>query len=159
MAFVFRLRSKIKVAYCKFSDLESILYFWPRGSLDLIYLRQGSISRASLLDFSAFPPSALLIGSRCADHALAADLPVSIASRIQAGGPLLVLLGRRLAGLGKLAVVGRHLPRLVLLGPRRPNVSRRLAPLMAGPDPLAGVAAGFLISLARFWTTLPFFPV
>ena len=30
---------------------------------------------------------------------------------------------------------------------------------MAGPDPLAGVAAGFLISLARFWTTLPFFPV
>ena len=45
MAFVFRLRSKIKVAHCKFSDLESILYFWPRGSLDAIYLREGSIHK------------------------------------------------------------------------------------------------------------------
>ena len=48
MAFVFRLRSKIKVAHCKFSDLESILYFWPRGSLDAIYLREGSIPRTPI---------------------------------------------------------------------------------------------------------------
>ena len=56
MAFVFRLRSKIKVAHCKFSDLESILYFWPRGSLDAIYLREGSIT-ISFFDISRGFPS------------------------------------------------------------------------------------------------------
>ena len=55
MAFVFRLRSKIKVAHCKFSDLESILYFWPRGSLDAIYLREGSIDDDAIRMIGARP--------------------------------------------------------------------------------------------------------
>ena len=36
VTFVFRLRSKIKAACCKVSDLKPILYFRPRASLDTI---------------------------------------------------------------------------------------------------------------------------
>ena len=60
MAFVFRLRSKIKVAHCKFSDLESILYFWPRGSLDAIYLREGSNGQWSMVNGPRYKSTAAI---------------------------------------------------------------------------------------------------
>ena len=48
VAFVFKLRAKIKLAQFKFSDLESILYFWPTWgpSTRFICAMQGSSMHA-----------------------------------------------------------------------------------------------------------------